>query len=202
MNKLFTITATLALLATSVFSNQDKELVASERVSFTAPWHRHKILYGESIGGWPSFTTWSIKIPAPKHGTPTSVIIEFSHEYQYKYIAWNISNKQGTGEGFYNIHWKTNGNLQGVSLEELEYQPNDLWWIFEPWGVFWGTDRPKIEVQFDEHQIISGPFEINQKKYWKLNLDSISYYTIKTSVPMIFGSTIKERLVGTVTYRY
>lgn len=208
MNKLFKIILKLSIgiiyITALTLSSGFSENSTRESYTFSSIWKKHKILINESSFGWTSASNWNIKVHAPKYGIPTQIIIEITNKYKYKYIAWNVSNLEGTGESFNNINWWLEGDFQGRLLPTTRHTIDSFYWVFKPLGVFWGLNRPKLEKEFDFIIVLNGPFDYTEtsKPKWVLHLRGLDGYFINTSVPTVFGSSIVEKLEGTVTYIY
>lgn len=194
----------IALACVISLSFQDVNKSFRETFKFSSKWQKHEISVNEGYPAWTSTIEWQIKVPSPSKGVPEYIIIQANHEFKYKYIAWNMSDKQGTGERFFNIKWWTEGSFEGMELPTMSYTVKPFRWIFDPFGIFWDMDRPKLTASFGEYIVLDpSNMELNpDKKKWTLKLKGLDNYEILFSVPVIFGSSIKEKLTGTITYVY
>lgn len=195
----------VALACIIPLSFSDSDLSVRESFPFSSKWQRHLPSVNEGYPIWTSVVEWKIKVPSPTKGIPKAIIIQADHEYKYKFVAWNLSDKTGTGEAFINILWATEGSFEGIELPTMYNYVNDFYWVFRPFGVFWGPGRNKLYASFKETIILDTTAYVldPSKKKWTMVLKGLDSYDRIISVPMeVFGSVILEKLSGTVTYVY
>lgn len=193
---------TLACIIPLGFS--DSDLSVRESFPFSSKWQRHLPSVNEGYPMWTSIVEWKVKVPSPTKGVPKIIIIQADHEYKYKFVAWNLSEKEGTGEAFLNILWSTEGSFEGIELPTMYNSVGPFYWVFKPLGVFWGPGRHKLYASYKETIVLSTDnYTLDpSKKKWTMVLKGLDSYDRIVSVPEVFGSVILEKLSGTVTYVY
>ena len=173
-----------------------------ESHSFQSPWGVHEMDFnGSGIDDFIYHTTWALSIPAPS-SRPTAVSIRLKSKYRYKYVVFNLSD-QDLDFGFLEPTWETRVELDGQPLGEGHKQLDPIRVSLGPHEVFWGPGVPKAHTAIVQHRAVQGGWrDPGLETRWELTVVGLSKFGFSTSGAAMFGQTVQQRLVGTVTYSY
>ena len=171
---------------------------AEETYTFTATWQRHEMLFD----GAPAYslgTTWTLEIPAPSE-KPAYVDFRAMSALAYKFVAHNLGPEVSHIE-FRDRSLLTLVTLEGVPLYEGTKWFTDIAGVMEPWGWFWGPDRPKARKRMALRSRAAEDFPEPVGGTWALTITAVSHFAFEGEGPGMFGEVMKQRVKGSVTYQ-
>lgn len=172
----------------------------TESHSFNLHYQPHEML----LQGQPAYsygTTWSVEIPAPT-SRPLDVDLRELSVYVYKYIVYNIGLQRFEGE-FVDPTWSTSFKLEGVDLGTFVHDLDNMHFFLDKFEYYWGPDRPKITKRVDGALSVSGEWpDPAGSDTWTLEVTCVSHFDFWASGPGIMGQSMRQKVRGSVTYRY